>query len=819
MSLRLLLKRTDRPSMGQGDIGFEDELHYKCVVWLYGRTTLPSTVRTLCKAITMLPDTVHGSVNLRDWSVVARYVRSFINGGVISANIQNSTLPSILEVLSQLVQKSTSPPTEQDLRLVCSELISILPENLYNSSGKQILGILGNANRTPVAFRQMVIDLHGAIGDLSDGQPNSNHSPIIDHFLLLLGRAWEGREFDLIIQIVDLLDKSVRSGLQALELDEEEKIHIFLALLEDDQFDRTITSSVRESLLSVSSLLIRGVIQHRVEGMNSTRSSRSTAGLHRTLSTLEKLLADHGMDKDDWEVNLLTLFPWLVGRDIDACAHIIKVLAILVPTPPSLSLDLKDFKSFLEATSPMKPSIDWLPASMVVLLWISRWDASAAWSCLKAWVIPELPLEDYFLAKVRKRERHTERLTRLQFTGKWLRLQPIDIHKTIQVLEELVECASNDVYLKVMKDLLSCVTDLWYDRLVEEGHLRIMCRIMRGVEDERSCHWIACFFFIAIWRWKWTEATKIGKRADFGPFLDEEVVSSVIHFLTSSRNEITRWNFEHFGLNFDDVITVEEAISCCSTYLQIAATTGSISKKMIPSLLDGYKGWVMSILELSSELGKKVDSSLWRDAHDTAGTLFIPLNKTLTHLEGCPQATAVEPSLDSQQHLIDTSVPLVIRSSRSDLILEYPRSSDDNTMGRPVKSQQYQGTENQQWMFIPATPGAYLIQNMGTGGYLTYSKKLPQAPRRFSDGTQFVTERGIAPTLGVEVLCDIIPSEWMVVPNGQKNEMKLLLRDFPTFALDLKGFSKQSGTTYILWTDHKDPRKWNQSFQLERVNT
>ncbi|KAG8957190.1 hypothetical protein FRC03_010380 [Tulasnella sp. 419] len=648
MSLRLLLRRTDHSSMGQGDMGFEDELHYNCVVWLYGKTTLPSTVRTLCKAITMLPDTVHGSVNLRDWNVVARYVRSFINGGVMSADIQNSTLPSILEVLSQLVKKSTSPPTEQDLRPVCSELISILPENFYNPSGKQILSILGNINRTPVAFGQMVIDLHDAIGNICDGQPNSDHSPIIDQFLLLLGRAWEGREFNLMLQIVDLLDKSVRSGLQSLELDEEEKIHLFLALLEDDQFGRTITSSVRESLLSTSSLIIRGVIQHRVESMNATRSSRSIVGLHRTLSILEKLLADHAMDKDGWEFNLLTLFPWLVERDIDACAHIIKVLAILVPPPPSPSLNLKDFKSFLEGTSLVKATIDWLPASMVVLLWISRWDAAAAWSYLKAWVIPEAPLENYFLLKVRKHERHTEKLTRLQFTGKWLRLQPIAIHKTIQVLEESVECDSDDVYLKVVKDLLSCATDLWNDRLVEEGHLRILGRIMRGVEDERSCHWIACFFFIAIWRWKWTETTKIGNRVDFGPFVDKEVVSSVVHFLTSSRNEITRWNIEHFGLKFDDVITVEEAISCCSTYLQIAATTGSISKEMIPSLLGGYKGWVMSILELSSELGKKVDSSLWLDAHDTAGTLFIPLNKTLTYFEGSLQATAVEPSLDSQ---------------------------------------------------------------------------------------------------------------------------------------------------------------------------
>ncbi|KAG8958225.1 hypothetical protein FRC03_009339 [Tulasnella sp. 419] len=768
----------------QKDDEQDDLLRKECVAWILNTATIPSTIRIVCRAITMLPRSKQAPKepegDLYDWNVVVRYFRTIVTNGVVSTDVPQGTLPSVLEVLYQLILSSTTPSVSRNSTIISEGLLSILPGQLYNEplSGKWILRILDTIGTSDLlGFRLMVSNLYQAVGRLAPSNREIDSAGIIDQFLLLLAKAVELKQPDLVLKIADLLRKATDPSPSGLELEQEEIIGVFLTLLEDQSFTEFTSPTDKASLLTLSSSLIRRVIHYRAEkASNSQNTSLITpeaAGvdvrLQSTLDVLQKLLISHKLSNRGWEVDLLAIFRSSLS-DVETRISIIQILAILAPSLSTKEFDKRDisaFQTFLAQSSAIGSAKEWISGSMLVLFYACNRDAGAVAKLLTSSGIPEETLASIFLTEHSTTEMEIQRMARLEVSGKWLLEQRESDHLLFRLsgwsteLKHYGETGAKDVYLKVLKDLLSCPPHLWYSQVVADRHLEILAEIMLVSDDDKSCDWMACFLFMGLWSWHRSQATKYGADTNVQQFLDNRVVRAVTHFFTSSRKSIKRWDIDYYGSNLEDIATLHDIVLVASSYLQAAASAGFVSRGNAESLTDGYKRWVMSILSYLTEL-EKMDLELWHKAHDADDTLFRVLGNALIGYEDESEGTKSDLSLSQlHQTLPAPAASYVIRSVHSGSVLHATSPKQDMPCGQVVNYREL-GTQNQKWRLAAASPGTYVIRNVANNTYLSYQKSSSQELQVLKDGTQFVTSIHNTRSPGTFICCDIIPMEWVL---------------------------------------------------------
>ncbi|KAG8927095.1 hypothetical protein FRC02_008460 [Tulasnella sp. 418] len=497
---------------------------------------------------------------------------------------------------------------------------------------------------------------------------------------------------------------------------------------------------------------------------------------------------------------------------------IIQILALLTPTLPPNKFDERDvkaFEAFLAQSSALSSSTEWISAAMLVLFCASKSDATGVADFLRTSTIPEATLQNLFLTGVSDSETKFQTNARWEMCGKWLASKGESMHAHFQengwskkLLEYGLVGSDSDVYLKVVKDLLSCEPHLWYGQLVKDGHLEALVRIMRACDDDKNSDWMACFSFIALWRWYQHEATKCATD-EVPPFLDHDIVDGVVHYFISSQRGITEWNVQHFGSHLDDIIIFRDLVLSGSTFLQTAASLGLTPEDQAQALSDGYKRWVSLIMDYLSRIKTaKEDFQLWRWANGHDG-LFLTLDHALNGSDGTMQDIGD----GALSHNIATlsSVTYVIRCAWSGGLLHCSNDSD-----HLVVNYKDLGTPEQKWKLIRTSPTAFMLQNVATKTYLSYLKSLPDAPRQLGDGTQYITSVGVAPDRGAHLCCHEIPSEWEFKKAESSDEVRLALHNFPNLMVILWGDYAYDGSSMQLWGfEDKDA----QLFTFEEVTS
>ncbi|KAG8916285.1 hypothetical protein FRC02_004073 [Tulasnella sp. 418] len=839
-SMRLLLSRILNRGGSRTTPKDEDQddlLREECVTWVLNTATIPSTIRIVCRAIAMLPTSQlpkEPEEDLHDWNVVVRYFRTIVTSGVVSTDVAPGTLPSVLEVLYQLIISSTTPLTSRDSTIILQGLISILPGRLYNepSSGKWILMILVTIGvNDPIGFRRMISDLHQAVGRLAPANRELDTAGIIDQFLLLLRKAVELKQLDLALKIADLLRRATDHSPSGLELEQEANITVFVTLLEDQSFTRFTSPTDTASLLTLASSLIRRVIHYRGERLSNNQNTSiitpEAAGvdarLQSTLRVLQKLLRDHKLDNHGWEVDLLAIFRSSLN-DLETSVSIIQVLAILAPSLSAKEFERRDitaFETFLAQSSAIGSAEEWISASMLVLFYACKKDAAAVADLLKTSAIPEETLSGLFLTAYSTTEMEIQRTARLEISGKWLRAARESQHKRFRSsgwsgeLKRYGETGVKDVYLKVLKDILSCLPHLWYSQVVADSHLEVLAGIMLVSDDDNNCDWMACFLFMGLWRWHWSQAVKYGADTNVQQLFDRQIVRAVTHFFISSRKLIKRWDIDHYGSNLEDIATLTDTVLAASSYLQAAASAGLIPQDNAEALNDGYRRWVMSILNYLKEVDKdNAGLELWHKAHDADGTLFRELGDALMGYENKGRDSNAD-AAQLQENTPATAVTYVIRCVHSRTLLHATLKPDEQAPGGQVVIYRDLGTPNQKWTLIPASPGTFLIRNVSSNTYLNYQKSSSNDLQVLKDGTQFVTGLGDAPVSGAVICCDSLPAEWLLKKAGDTEQFQLILPDFPELAIDLWGMNKSDGSQLIFWPSNGQT---NQLWTLEPVS-